>query len=54
MSLHGIKGPPPRTKVHEIREIRVDWPDPNTAKFCRAPTKSVRDIPCGKICSQEK
>jgi len=38
----------PQTKVHEI--IRFDWPDPNIAKlFRRAPTKSVRDIRCGKI-----
>jgi len=39
----------PRTKVHEITGIRFDWPYPNTAKFRRAPTKSVRDIRSGKI-----
>ena len=39
----------PRTKVHEITGIRFEWPDPNTVKFRRAPTKSVRDIRCGKI-----
>jgi len=43
-----------RTKVHEIRGISVDWPDPNIAKFRRAPTKSARDIRCEKFCSREK
>jgi len=38
----------PRTKVHEIlgMGISFDWPDPNTAKFCCALTKSVQDIRC--------
>jgi len=38
----------PRAKVHEIRVISFDWPNPNVAKFRRAPTKGVRDIRCGK------
>jgi len=44
MSPHGITGPR-TTKVHEIRGISVYLLDPNVAKFRRAPTKSVRDIP---------
>ena len=52
MSAHAMDGP--RTKVHEIRGISVDWPDPNIAKFRRAPTKSARDIRCEKFCSREK
>jgi len=42
----------PQTKVNEI--IRFDWPDPNIAKIRGAPTKSVRDIRCGKFYSPEK
>jgi len=42
MSLHGITKP--RTKVHEIREISFDWPDPNVAKFRCALTNSMPDI----------
>ena len=38
----------PLTKVHEITGIRFEWPDPNTAIFRRAPTKSVQYVPCGK------
>ena len=49
----------PRTKVHKIllntcTTIIFDWPYPNTAKFRRALTKSVRDIRCGKIFAPRK
>jgi len=53
MSPHGITGPP-QTKVYEIPGISFDWPDPNVAKFRRAPTKSVRDIPCWKNLLQSR
>ena len=47
MSPKGITGP--RTEVHEIRGISFDWPaGPNAVTFCRAPTRSVRDIRCRK------
>ena len=46
MSLYGVITP---TKVHEIRGLTFNWPDPENCKFHRAPTKSVRDIRCGNI-----
>jgi len=52
MSPHGIAGPP--TKVHQIRAISVEWPDPNDAKFRRAPTKSAPDVRFQKILTPYK
>jgi len=47
MSPQVITGHP--DQVHEIQEYVTIGQTPNTAKFYRAPTKSVQDICCGKI-----
>ena len=55
MSPHCITGP--QTKVHEIREVRVDWPDPLTLPNFVALRQKVCEISdvvrCGKNCSQK-
>jgi len=38
-----------QTKVQQMQGISVEWPDPNTAKFCQAQTKSMRNIYCQKF-----
>jgi len=51
MSLHGTTGPCWRTKVHDIRGMSFDWPNPHLRL---AQTKSVGDKRCGKILLPKK
>jgi len=49
-SYHGT----PRSKVHEIRRISFDWPNPNVVIFRRALTNSVSYIRCRIFVLPEK
>ena len=48
MAPHGITGPPDQSSRNSGNFVNSIGQTPNAAKFCCAPTNSVRDIPCSQ------
>jgi len=49
---HGIKRPPEQSSRNSGNKFRLTRP-PNAAKFCRAPSRTVRDIHFKNLCSRK-